>query len=115
MNAVDILKYGHLTVLQTLDGFPESAWDTRGACGTWSVKDIIAHLASYELVLIDVLTTLRGSDPTPMLKRFLELGGQFNDAEVSSRKKKTINEVAGEFNDTHAQVMSMVAQLSSET
>ncbi len=47
MNAVDILKYGHLTVIQTIDGFPESAWDTPGACGTWSVKDIIAHLASY--------------------------------------------------------------------
>ncbi len=57
MNAVDILKYGHLTVLQTLDGFPESAWDTQGACGVWSVKDIIAHLASYEQVLVDVLTS----------------------------------------------------------
>jgi hypothetical protein len=115
MNAVDILKYGHLTVLQTLDGFPESAWDTPGACGTWSVKDIIAHLASYELVLVDVLTTFRGSGPTPVLNRFLELGGQFNDDEVCSRKKKTIKEVLGEYNDTHAQVMSMVAQLSSET
>ncbi|GAC1356035.1 MAG: hypothetical protein NVSMB38_37140 [Ktedonobacteraceae bacterium] len=34
---------------------------------------------------------------------------------MSSRKKKTINEVLGEYNDTHAQVMSVVAQLSSET
>jgi hypothetical protein len=50
-----------------------------------------------------------------LLNRYLELGGQFNDAEVSSRKKKTINEVVGGYNDTHAQVMSMVAQLSSET
>jgi hypothetical protein len=115
MNAVDILKYGHLTVLQTLEGFPESAWDTPGACGTWSVKDIIAHLASYELVLIDVLTTFRGSGPTPVLNRFLELRGQFNDAEVSSRKEKTIKEVVGEYNDTHTQVMSMVAQLSPDT
>ena len=115
MNAVDILKYGHLTVLQTLDGFPESAWDTPGACGTWSVKDIIAHLASYELVLVDVPTTLRGSGPTPVLDRFLELRGQFNDTEVSSRKEQTIKEVLGEYNDAHAQVMSMVAQLSSET
>jgi hypothetical protein len=115
MNAVDILKYGHLTVLQTLDGFPESAWDTPGACGTWSVKDIIAHLASNELVLVDVLTTLRGSGPTPVLDRFLELRGQFNDTEVSSRKEQTIKEVLGEYNDTHTQVMSMVAQLSSET
>ena len=115
MNAVDILKYGHLTVLQTLDGFPESAWDTPGACGTWSVKDIIAHLASYELVLVDVLTTFKGSGATPVLNRFFELRGQFNDTEVSSRKEQTIKEVLGEYNDTHAQVMSMVAQLSSET
>jgi hypothetical protein len=115
MNAVDILKYGHLTVLQTLDGFPESAWDTPGACGAWSVKDIIAHLASHELLLVDVLTTLSGGGPTPALNRFLELGGQFNDAEVGSRKKKTIKEVVGEYNDTHAQIMSMVTRLSSDT
>jgi hypothetical protein len=53
MNAVDILKYGQLTVLRTLDGLPESAWETPGACGVWSVKEIIAHLASYEQVLVD--------------------------------------------------------------
>lgn len=115
MNAVDILKYGHLTVLQTLEGFPESAWDRPGACGTWSVKDIIAHLASYELVLIDVLATFRGGGPTPVLNRFLELRGQFNDSEVSSRKEHTVQEVLGEYNDAHAQVMSLVAQLSSDT
>ncbi len=115
MNAVDILKYGHLTVLQTIDGFPESAWDTPGACGVWSVKDIIAHLASYEQVLVDVLTSFGGNDPTPVLNRFLKLGSRFNDTEVSSRKEKTMKEVLGEFNDTHAQVISMAAQLPPET
>ena len=115
MNAVDILKYGHLTVIQTIDGFPESAWDTPGACGTWSVKDIIAHLASYEQVLVDVLSTFLGGGLTPSLTRFTEQGGQFNDIEVSSRKEKTMKEVLGEYNDTHAQVMFMVAQLPQET
>lgn len=57
MNAVGILKYGQQTVLQTLRSFPEASWETPGACGVWAVKDIIAHLASYELVLIDVLST----------------------------------------------------------
>ena len=51
MNAVEILKYAHLTVLQTLDGFPASVWDTPGASGTWSVKDIIAHLASDDFLV----------------------------------------------------------------
>jgi hypothetical protein len=82
---------------------------------TWSVKDIIAHLASHELLLVDVLTTLKGGGPTPALDRFFELRSQFNDAEVSSRKEQTMQEVLGEYNDTHAQVMSMVAQLSSDT
>jgi hypothetical protein len=115
MNAVDILKYGHLTVLETLDSFPESAWNTPGACGVWSVKDIIAHLASYEQVLVDVLGSFGGSSPTPTLNRLIEPGSQFNDTEVSRRKEKTMKEVLGEYNDTHDQVMSMVAQLPPET
>ena len=101
MNAVDILKYGHLTVLQTLDGFPESEWDTPGACGVWSVKDIIAHLASYEQVLIDVLASSEESDPTPVLNRLIELGSQFNDTEVSRRKEKTMKEVLGKKGHTY--------------
>jgi hypothetical protein len=66
-------------------------------------------------VLIDVLTTFKGSDPTPVLNRLIELGSQFNDTEVSRRKEKTMEEVLGEYNDTHAQVIFMVAQLSPET
>jgi hypothetical protein len=115
MNAIDILKYGHLTVLQTLDGFPEKAWDTPGACGVWSVKDIIAHLVSYEQVLVDVLTSFGSSSPTPMLNRLIEQGSQFNDAEVNSRKAKNMKAVLGEYNDAHAQVMSMVTQIPPET
>ena len=117
MNATDILKYGHLTVLQTIDGFPASEWETPGACGVWSVKDIIAHLASYEHVLVDVLATFldTGTASTPYLSKFTRPGGLFNDAEVDARKEKTMDEVLGEFNDTHAQVMSMVVQIPVET
>src|SRR6266516_3759762 len=121
MNAVDILKYGQGTVFQTLEGFPESAWETAGACGVWSVKDIIAHLTSYEHVLVDVLTTLTGGGSkhhkhyTPYLAKFTQPGGLFNDAEVDARKEKTIKEVLAEFNDTHTQVMAMLAQIPEET
>ena len=75
MNAGDMLKYGQHTVLQSLDGFPEASWETPGACGVWSVKDIIAHLASYEAVLVDILATCMGDGSSPTLNSFLELGG----------------------------------------
>jgi ketosteroid isomerase-like protein len=114
MYAVDILKYGQQTVLQTLEEFPEAAVEKPGACGVWSVKDIIAHLASYEEVLVDVLATFVNRQPTPYLNKFTEPGGQFNDTEVDLRKARAMPEVLAEFNDAHAQVMSLATQISSE-
>src|SRR5260221_158888 len=110
MNATDILKYGQLTVLQTIDGFSESAWETAGACGVWSVKDILAHLASYELVLVDILNTFMGNHTTPTLNAYLE-GGQFNDIEVNKRKGKTVEETLAELKDAHTQVMSQIERI----
>ena len=55
MNSFDVLKYGQLTLLHELEEFPPEAVLRGGACGYWSVKDIIAHLASYEVILVDVL------------------------------------------------------------
>jgi hypothetical protein len=115
MNARDILKYGQQTVLQTLESFPEASWETPGACGVWSVKDIIAHLASYERILVDILTTVTGGGSTPALNSYVELGSQFNDIEVSRRTAKTIQDVLAEFNDTHLQVMSLLVNIPSET
>jgi Mycothiol maleylpyruvate isomerase N-terminal domain len=115
MNAVDILKYGQQTILQAIDGFPETAWETPGACGVWSVKDIISHLASYERVLVDILTTFTRSGATPALNTFIELGGQFNDSEVNRRKERMIQDVLAEFNDTYTQVMSLIVPLPPET
>ena len=114
MNATDILKYGQLTALQAIDGFPETAWETPGACGVWSVKDIIAHLASYEKVLIDVLTGFVGRHQTSYLDMFTELGAQFNDTEVERRKERTVKEVLDELNDTHAQVIALVERIRPE-
>ncbi len=114
MNATDILKYGQNTALQAIDGLPETAWETPGACGVWSVKDIIAHLASYEDVLVDILSGFVGRHPTPYLDKFTGLGGQFNDTEVERRKARTVREVLDEFNDAHAQVMSLAERIRPE-
>src|SRR5579863_2070850 len=114
MNATGILLDGHHTALQAIEGFPAPAWETPGACGLWSVKDIIAHLASYEQVLVDVLTgfVAQHPHPTPSLDKFTELCDQFNDTEVETRKKCTMQEVLTEFNNAHAQVLELAAHIS---
>ena len=115
MNAVDVLKYGNLTVLHTLDGVPISEWETGGVCGVWSVKDIIAHLASFEHMLVDLLNSFLDGGPTPCLDEYRELGVQFNDAQVALRQSKSPQEVLAEYKDTQAQVMELVKHIPQET
>jgi hypothetical protein len=115
MNASDVLKYGHLTVLGTIDGLPEGAWEMPGVCGVWSVKDLIAHLASFEHVLAEVLSGFLGGGPTPYMEQFARGGDEFNDVEVGKRKDKTVDEVLSEYNQTHAQTMDLVARIPVET
>lgn len=115
MNAGDILKYGHGTVLQTLDGLPVMAWETGGVCGVWSTKDVIAHLASYEQLLVEVLSAFTGGGPTPYLRMWGELGMGFNDKQVEMRKDASAADVLAEYNGAHDRVRTQVAEIPAET
>lgn len=115
MNAVDVLRYGHLTLLGTLEGLPADARGQGGACGVWSAKDIIAHLASYELVLVDVLREAAGEgSDTPHLDRFIALGEAFNDSEVADRKAMGFDGVLAELCSAHERTLRLVAAIAPE-
>jgi uncharacterized protein (TIGR03083 family) len=114
MNARDVLKYGHLTVLGSINGLPEADWETSGVCGIWSVKDIIAHLASFELVLVDLLDSFAGLADTPMLAAF-QAGAAFNDEQVDLRKHQPPAEALAEYRAAHERTIELVAQLSPAT
>ena len=114
MNATDILKYGHGTALQAVEGLPEEDWTAGGVCGIWSVKNIIAHLASYEQVLAEVLTAARDGGPTPYLDRFIAPGGTFNDAEVAARAGLSVADTLAEFDEAHARVLTALAALPAD-
>ncbi len=115
MNAIDILKYGHQTTLHILDGLSESEWETGGVCGVWSVKNIVAHLASYEHMLVEVLNSFLDGGPTPYLTKMRKSYIQFNDAEVALRQDKTPSEVLAEYCEIQAQTMALAAKIPPET
>jgi hypothetical protein len=125
MNASDILKYGHGTVLRAIDGLPDQEWQIGGVCGVWSVKDIIAHLTSYEHVLAEVLASFQGDSAmpcsstggsaTPTLNAFVEPDGRFNDTQVALRGRHSHADVLAEYTGAYAQVAALAAQLPAET
>jgi hypothetical protein len=112
MVASDILKYGHGWFTRTFDGISEDKLDIPGACGEWSVKDVLAHITSFEVNLI------------PILQEFVEKGRsdiepfednqQFNSEEVSKRKGKSWQEVLDEYNEAFVKVSDLIKQIPEE-
>ena len=115
MNAQDILKYGHQTVLKALDGMPEEAWEVKGVVGVWSLKDVVAHLASFERVLAEILTSFQhDGQPTSTLEQFLS-NPDFNNSQVALSKDKTPAEVLADYESWHNTVVALVQKLPATT
>ena len=114
MHPEDILMYGNKTFISTIEAFPAAEVYRSGACGYWSVKDLVAHLSSYELILVDVLNNLLKPGPTPQLDTFLGDHMGFNDAQVNARKNMTMEEVLDEYKAAHEKVRSAASRISSE-
>ncbi len=115
MNTADVLKYGQLTVLGTIDGMPEAAWNTPGVCGAWSAQDVIAHLTSFERLLVEVLRGFVDGGPTPYLDQYTAPDGNFNDDQVARRRGRSIADVLDELNSAHAEVMALVSRIPDGT
>ncbi len=114
MNAKDILKYGNRTLINSLEGLPEEQWNVGGVCGVWSVKDIIAHLASYERALVEIFGLFFENGPTPLLSKMGADPGKFNDEEVALRKNMSSAEVLAEYNEAHSQTMNLINDIPVE-
>ncbi|GCE05909.1 maleylpyruvate isomerase N-terminal domain-containing protein [Dictyobacter aurantiacus] len=114
MSATQTLENSHLTVLQALDDLPEPMWDMPGVCGEWSAKDIVAHLTSCELLLIDVCQTAHGEKPSPYLLRWANDLQAFNDETVGARRYQTAQQVMNEYQDAQVRSSDALASLPAD-
>jgi hypothetical protein len=115
MNAGDVLKYGHEMVVQAVEGLPDPAWLAPGVCGVWSVKDVIAHLASAELLVVDVLSTFVETRPTPHLDAFKRKDPKHNDQEVERRQAWPAARVLAEYQEAAERALALAARIPAET
>ncbi|GAC1404596.1 MAG: hypothetical protein NVS4B12_19140 [Ktedonobacteraceae bacterium] len=115
MNIAEQLEDAHLLVIQTVDNLPELEWDIPTASGNWSVKDIVAHLTSYEHILVDVFHIFLEESPnTPYLAQFIEHNADFNQVQVGERSSHTAQQVIDEFEEAQVEVTSLLARIPSE-
>lgn len=116
MNVAEQLENAHLLVIQTVDNLPELEWDIPTASGSWSVKDIVAHLASFEHLLVDVFKTFLETSPTTLyLAQYSTQHDDFNHIQVEARSNHTAQQVIDEFEEAQAEATSLLARIPVET
>jgi uncharacterized protein (TIGR03083 family) len=115
MNAHDILMYGDRTLMSGLDGLPRASWTEGGVCGWWSVKDVLAHLTSFEICHAELMASFIQPAPTPMLDQFREQRTEFNDVQVEAMKDRSPDDVLHAYRGAHEDLMQAVSQLPAST
>src|SRR5438876_2942358 len=114
MDALDILHYGDREVTGAFEGLKGEAWNHIGVTRRWSPKDLLAHLASYEIVLGEIMESVLGRGATPALDRFTKQHASFNDAEVAARRPRSPEEIRAEYAAAHQRVMALARELGAE-
>ena len=116
MHPVDVLTYGNGTVLRTVEGLPAADWDAGGVCGWWSVRQIIAHLSSFEHILSEALELASGARDGygPVLKAWFRDPQAFNDQQVAARAALSPEATLADYAAAHAQTMTLAATLSPD-
>ncbi len=76
--------------------------------GTWSFKDLMAHITAWERLLIERIRALEeGRDTNEIEEAELDVDA-FNAEVVRRQAEKPIDEVRAEFDATHAELMELL-------
>ena len=107
------LERENLTAL--LQGLTESQMVEPGVEASWSIKDILAHIAAWERVAIDIVQPARNREPLDTsIPKIFESIDNFNAEIYKKNKDLTLAEVQAEFEAVHQDFLNLIESLSWE-
>ena len=114
MNIQELQKLGHEFILDALTGLSSANGDEL-VCGTWTLKDVIGHLATFELLRLEFVQSYWDNAlnlSTPILAMMQELGSsKFNDTQANRRKSEAYDDIIKEYVDSCNKVMELIMQV----
>jgi len=114
MNAREIVYYGQKHVEDVFRDLPDDAWSVVGVTSRWTLRDLLAHLVSFELLLEDSLTVVAGERSAPAYYPVERGFATFNDDEVAARAQASPAELMRDLAETHARVLARIETLGAE-
>ena len=96
--------------IQLIDSLNTTLRDQKIAEGSWSTKDILAHIVGWE---VEVVKQFKAFLVNPDIDDTYDIDS-FNESSVSSRKNKTWNEIIEELKSAQEELSAFILTLSQK-
>lgn len=112
--ALTILRDGQAEVRELIAQLPPRAVTAAGlGSGTWSPKDLIGHLASWEAYALEALDAWERGEGVPIDKELWSKGTSRVNIEAVARKSRlSVAEMTRRADATHAELLDRIAAMS---
>lgn len=110
--AIDNLEATRAELLSLLGGLDSATLDHKNIVGSWSIKNVLAHLAAWEDWVVQALPPRIATGTTP--PDFRERAAnedRFNQIEVAEREELTPDKQLMELERVRAELLAFVRQL----
>lgn len=114
MNAPTLLHDAYTTLLKAACAVPQTAWRETEVCGTWTIQDVLAHMASFEQVTVEALTGFLRAAPTPLIDQLVADNLRFNEEQVAQRCHLPAQAILDEYDAAHATAQRLLEQIPPE-
>ena len=112
MTVIEELQAAREALLQAIDGLTDDQMLRVGAVGIWSVKDVLAHLVSWEAELVTTLSQLeQHKQRAPRIVNIDDID-EWNDEQYHVNARRPLEGVLEDFHGVHKHLVQAVETLS---
>jgi hypothetical protein len=85
-----------------------------GVSGDWSIKDILAHVTTWEAEALEHLPHMARGEKNPSYRRLYGGIDAFNELMTARKRELPLDEVLRQLDETHARLVAYVAAAPDE-
>ena len=112
---LDEMRAKYAALEEILTPLDETLMTTAGVNGNWSIKDIMAHIASWHQRLLAWLRAAsRNEDPAISGPDSDEEMDRLNEQFYEENKSRSLDDVLADFHTSYLQILDMVQTLDNE-
>jgi hypothetical protein len=112
VTVIEELQAARAALVQAIDGLTSDQMLRVGAVGLWSVKDVLAHLVSWEAELVTVLSQLeQHKQHAPRIVEIDDID-EWNDDQYHINASRPLDSVLQDFHGVHKHLVQAVEGLS---